>query len=332
MRAPFVGFTLLVLASVGSLAAQVRGTVVDEQHRPLADAVVDLWSGTARLSREVTGADGTFRFDHVDGAERLLVRRIGSLATTVVLLPGRSTQEVVLVAAPVTVEPIDVDGGKCDRRTARAAEALWRRTADRYRPPDDSTRFGTVLKVSQERLPFTQVGRPLLDSTGYGVTRLAGYMWEPRMSAGFRTSAPFRVRDPLNVGDLLGLGPTWHAFWVAPEFIRAMDLSLVDDQTIRFCPKDRKHPALRGEMKVGEDGGILWVRWRHTMPTFDPEAGGTVQFIAPAADSSWPLMPSEQTIWQSLTSGNASQGTTEYKLWLSAGSDSAIKALVGHGL
>lgn len=332
MRCKAALLSAALLAGAARVGAQVRGTVVDEQHHPLEGAMVDVWTGTARLARQISGADGAFRFDHVDSAERLLIRRIGSLATTVALVPGRSTYEVMLIATPVTVEGIDVNGGGCDRRSARAAEALWRRTADHYRLPADSTRFGTVLKISQGRLPFAEVGRPVIDSTGYGVTGAAGFMWSPRMRAGFRAPAPFRVRDPLNWTDLFGLGPTWHAFWVAPEFLQVMDLALADEQTIRFCPKDRKHPALRGEMMVGEDGGLLWVRWRNTMPTFDPQAGGSVQFIAPAADSSWPLMPSEETVWQSLTSGNASQATTEYRLWISAGSDSAIKAFVGHRL
>ena len=305
---------ILLFGMVGRATAQVRGTVVDSAGHPLADAVVDLWTPTARVGRVVTGASGQFSFPTTPGARRLAVRRVGSAPSRVDLDHGDSAVVVTLAQAPVMLEAIRVDGG-CTNKEDRTAVAMWRRAAMMYRLLPDSLWISAALKFSAERLPREEVGRPSTDSTGYGWT--GGSLIttnESELEAEVRKFG-WPAPDPETFASN---GRIWGAtvqYLVTPAFLREERFTQVDESTIRFCPRSRHLPWAEGEIKFADDGSLLWARWRYETPRYDPTTGHLVIFIAPAPDSSLPLLPSTDLLWQERTSGISAQRTIDFREW-----------------
>ena len=305
---------ILLFGMVGRATAQVRGTVVDAAGRPLADAVVDLWSPTARVGRAVTGASGQFSFPATPGARRLAVRRVGSAPSRVELAVGDSAVVVTLAQAPVMLEAIRVDGG-CTNKEDRTAVAMWRRAAAMYHLLPESLYVASEVKLDFERLPVSQVGRPSADSASYGWTVFGRSGWLLKELTAHLRNAGWPAPDPEGAWSREPVRGAYMQYFVSEDFPAAFRLTRSDESTLRFCPRDHHLPWVDGEMKLAEDGSLLWAEWRYGAQRYDPGTGSLAIFLAPAADSALPLLPSVELLWQERTSGMAAQRTRDYREW-----------------
>jgi hypothetical protein len=303
---------IVVLCIAVRAAAQVRGVVTDEAGRPLSDAVVDLWTQTTRVGRATTGAEGQFRF--VGGAaSRIVVRRIGSLSLVLPLGASDSVLTIHLVPAPVEVAAIEVSGA-CSNKGDRAARQRWETAAAWYRPLADTLWVEATFKGEPSRVRKEEAERPDIDSTGYGN---AGYRnlaieSDEAAIARFGYPAPDPERDEVFSSSLV---PAELQHLVNPAFGRRVRFTTLDEQRIRFCPRDRRHPWIEGEFKLGDDGSILWARWRYGSKVQGWETGGVATFLPPAADRSMPLLTSTFLIWQERTSGIVARWAAEFSAW-----------------
>ena len=305
---------ILLFVFAVPLAAQVHGVVVDPAGHPLADVSVDLWSSSTRLARALTGPSGQFAFAAFPDARSIAARRVGSLPARVGLHEAQQDLRIVLAPAPLLVESIRVDGGSTDRED-KAAVGRWRQVARRYRLLPDSLYLSSEVKLASERLPREQVGRPSLDSAGYGWTAFGHSTFLFRDMAARLQNAGWPAPDPESSWSS---EPMWGAgmqYLVSEAFLAAYRLTMIDESTVRFCPRERRKPWVDGEARIGEDGGLLWARWRYGDPRFDPGTGSLAIFLAPAVDSSLPLLPSVELLWQERTSGMAAQRTRDYREW-----------------
>lgn len=303
---------IFILGFAVPAVAQVRGTVVDETGHPLADAVVDLWTPTTRVGRVVTGPEGRFRFDAINES-RIVVRRIGSRGLVQPLGPGDSILALHLSSAPIEMTPIEVSG-RCTAREDRAARQRWERAASLYRPLPDTLWLEATFKGEHTRLPRDEAERPDLDSTGYGFDgyrHLAIEVGEAAIGlSGY--PAPDPDGDEVFVSFLT---PAELQHLVDPLFGRRVRFTTLDDQRIRFCPRDRQLPWIEGEFKLAEDGSILWSRWRYGSKSPWWETGGVATFLAPSEDRSSPLLTSTFLIWQERGSGMVARWAAEFSAW-----------------
>jgi hypothetical protein len=293
--------------------AQVRGVVVDSAGRPLADAVVDLWTATVRVGRLVTTASGRFEFPAIDGAGRLVVRRIGSRPEQRDVVPGGGELTIQLGGVLPELEPLVVDAG-CGRREDREARAAWERAARWYRELPDSLWLSSEAKMSVERIPRGEVGRPGVDSTGYGWSGFKGIARFGRESAIARSGYP--APDPeRNEIFAAGLTHGQAQHFVSAAFGDRVRFTLAAPDRIRFCPSRKSSPWIVGEMVLAEDGSLLWVWWRYGAPKEISATGGVATFVAPSFAHDLPLLPSSSVIWQERPSGMASQRSFEFREW-----------------
>lgn len=302
----------LVCASAPSAAAQIRGVVVDDAGRPLADAVIDLWTPTTRVGRVVTGPEGRFRCD-VGNVSRIVVRRIGSRSLVLPLEPGDSLLTIRLPLAPVELASIEVSGA-CGGREDRAARRRWETAAAWYRPLPDTLWLEATFKGEYSRVRKEEAERPDIDSTGYGnagYRNLAIEVYETAIARfGYHALDP--ERDEAFSSSLF---PAELQHLMNPAFGRRVRFTTLDEQRIRFCPRDHKHPWIEGEFKLAEDGSVLWARWRYGAKVPGWETGGVATFLAPAADRSMPLLTSTFLTWQERTSGMVARWAAEYSSW-----------------
>lgn len=310
--------SLVVLLAVVSLlpqllAAQVRGVVVDSTGRPLPDAVVDLWTSSLRVGRAVTGPSGRFVFDSLRGGTRVMARRIGSGSVVRAIGPADSVLTLILLAAPVEVAEVEVSGA-CGTREDRDARARWANAARWYHALPDSLWLDASFKAEHTRLLAVDAERPGLDSTGYG---WAGYrgMATAMAEAGIERSgypAPDPERDEVVGGSLL---PAELHLLVSGFFGARVRFTTLDDDRIRFCPRDRRLPWIEGEFKLAEDGSLLWARWRYGSHVEGWATGAVATFLPPAVDRSMPLQTATFLAWQERGSGLVARWSVEYREW-----------------
>lgn len=296
------------------LTGQVHGTVVDPAGHPLADAVVDLWTPTARVGRVVTSTSGRFAFDSLRGGNRLVARRIGSLS--LVRPVGATEPGLTLTLLPAQVELAAIEvTGKCTSREDAAARRAWARAAAWYRPLPDSLWLASWFKAEGTRVPADEAERPDIDSMGYG---LAGY--RALAVSTYETSivrsgypAPDPARDEVVSGSLV---PAELQHLVSPFFGARVRFTLLEDDRVRFCPRDHRHPWIEGEFKLAEDGSLLWARWKYGSNVEGWGTGAVATFLAPAADRGMPLLTSTFLTWQERGSGMVARWAVEFREWL----------------
>jgi hypothetical protein len=102
---------------------------------------------------------------------------------------------------------------------------------------------------------------------------------------------------------------------VNPLFGRRVRFTTLDEQRIRFCARDHRHPWIEGEFKLADDGSILWARWRYGAKVPGWETGGVATFLSPAADRSMPLLTATFLTWQERGSGMVARWGAEYSTW-----------------
>jgi hypothetical protein len=286
--------------------------VTDEAGRPLSDAVVDLWTPTTRIGRVVTGPDGLFRSDATN-ASRIVVRRIGSRSLVLPVMPGDSVLAVHLSLAPVEMASINVSGA-CGGREDRAARRRWESAAAWYHPLADTLWVEATFKGESSRVRQEEAERPDIDSTGYGIAGYRHWAIEGQEAAigqlGY--SAPDPERDELFSRSLT---PAELQHFVNPLFGRRVRFTMLDEQRVRFCPRDRRQPWIEGEFKLAEDGSILWARWRYGAKVPGVETGGVATFLSPAADRSMPLLTATFLTWQERPNGMVARRAAEYSAW-----------------
>lgn len=309
---PFL-FMLLLFVTGRPVSAQVRGLVVDSVGRPLADAVVDLWVATVRVGRVVTPGTGRFEFPQPAGPGRLVVRRIGSRAEQRDVVPSGPELWIVLSGVIPEMEPIVVDQG-CGRREDKSARAAWERASSWYRELPDSLWLSSELKFSLERVARAEVGRPVIDSTGFGWGGYRGLARSPGEATIARSGYP--APDP-EQNEILAGGLTRDdaQHFVTPAFGARVRFRDVEPGRIRFCPRRTDLPWIYGEMSLAEDGSLLAIWWRYGSTREIPATGGVATFVAPSPTRELPLLPSGVLVWQERPSGMAAQRSFEYKEW-----------------
>jgi len=306
-------FMLLLLVAGRPLEAQVRGVVVDSAGRPLADAVVDLWVAAVRVGRVVTPGTGRFDFPQPAGPGRLVVRRIGSRVEQRDVVPGGPELRIQLRVVTPEMEPIVVDQG-CGRREDKTARAAWERATAWYRELPDSLWPSAEFRMSTERVPRNEVGRPVVDSNAYGWGGYRGMMRGIDEARIARNGYP--AADPERGTVISGeLTPSGVQHFMAPAFGARFRFTDAGPARIRFCPSETKAPWISGEMIVADDGSLLWMWWRFGSPGEIPATGGVVTFVAPAGARDLPLLPSSAVLWQERPSGMAAQRSFEFKEW-----------------
>lgn len=312
-RGALFATVLLAVLPPRPLSAQIRGTVVDEQHHPLGDAVVDLWSPTARLGRVITGPSGAFQFAADPTATRLLVRRIGASPSQRALGAGAGPVEVILAAAPITLPPIRVSGA-CTGREDRSAREAWESAARWYREILDTFVIETTFKTTHERLLLTEVGRPVIDSTGYGQAGHTAYA--RRLGEARLKEVGYPAPDPESSEVFTSsMTPSELQHFVSPGFGDRVRFTALEDGRIRFCPKRRDHPWIEGVMAFAEDSSVLWIKWTYGARSEGWATGGLATFASPATDRSVPLVPTSFVLWQERGSGMAAQWSAEFREW-----------------
>jgi hypothetical protein len=311
---PFLRLLVTSALVLGApVEAQVRGVVVDSAGRPLAEAVVDLWVATVRAGRVVTTGTGRFEFPAIDGAGRLVVRRIGSQPEQRDVPPGGTELRIQVSGVMPELEPLVVDAG-CSRREDRGARATWERAAAWYRELPDSLWLSSYFKMSVERVQGDEVGRPVIDSTAYGWGGYQGMMRRNIESRIDRSGYP--LSDPeLNSAVTDGLSPWGLQHFASSEFGRRVRFTVAGPGRIRFCPRETKASWISGEMLFADDGSFLWIWWRFGSPREIPATGGVATFVAPSTAHEFPLMPSSFLLWQERPNGTAAQRSFEFRGW-----------------
>ena len=273
----------------GIAPAQFRGTVRDDSGKPVAGALVELWSPTQRLGGAVSAADGGFAFEPsvTRDAAALLVRAVGygMLRTSVTV--GDTAVSLRLSLLTSQVAPLVVTGSRraCDNRDEPAARDLWHAAAQRY-----DLRFTwaveDTVRIVASRVPFERLG--VVDTAAWTLGMLG---W----SGDFFRLQTARIKDHGYAVRSRGLVQAWYDSWdyaalesnLAPHFVdslfgRMHRLSVRQTgplgTEVRFCPRRRDTPHIDGTMLIGPDTSLVKAEWHFYTPEPDEYAGGEVAF------------------------------------------------------
>lgn len=331
---------VIVAAVLGAprVGAQIAGHVVSLGGEPVPSARVELWSPTARVAQQVTGADGAFRFipAQTGTAVAILVRRIG-FSPLRVPIPVES-QDLVLRLKPLaqTLAEVTVTAAEdlCPNVESADARAMWTRLQQRYDAGDGLSRGTTTLQFNG-RISKDSIGEPdrsrlfrgdrATSATGIAYFQLEivrlGYVWPSPASGG----------DPdYGIWTYPVLDADYVQHFVEPMFAQRHAFSVMrdaDEETqLVFCPIDRKRSGLEGALRIAPDGSPVSVRWRFYNPEKQAEdAGGEVTFAPRDERAAHPiLLAASGVFWRKLKHGDYWERWEEFDAWKVEPGDSML--------
>jgi hypothetical protein len=303
----------LCLALVGTpAAAQIRGAVVDQSERPVAGALVELWSNSQRTAG--AQADNQGRFEIPSGPAELplilTVRRLGLVTQTVQLGSRDTTLRITMDVQPVTLRPVTVEasaGRLCPRADEAQARQLWDQMRRRYWQPGRDSVFvlgflETRSGIGEKRDVFDpRTGRARTGWTTGGLVEahpelmaLSGYALSASGGAGDRTAFwDYRALDDGSMQDFTGA-----------YFGSAHTFSIVSqgpEQTIlAFCPRERLRGTgqVQGTLVLRPDTTLSLARWAFQTPNPREDAGGEASYFLPDPALGRALLARETAFWR----------------------------------
>lgn len=294
---------------------QVAGTVIDQGKQPVAEAIVELWSPTARLAVTRTDRVGRFRFVAAPSEEPLhvIVRTVGFAPRRIAVVPGDTLLSVELWPVTVAVEPLTVAAPArlCPAREEAEARALWEAVRRRYVPPTAQSWWAEAV-VGRGLSPASEVG--LVDRLQQGKGRVgARESWFQRSQTEIARSG-YAVRNKGRETDRDGpwvyarLESTLAGHFATTEFSEFHTFSALatgrNATELRFCSKRQGRPELEGLITVTADTTLLQIEWRFL--TVDPSeiAGGEIVVLAPKDPvGPSPLLPASGFYWRKVAGG-----------------------------
>jgi hypothetical protein len=321
---------LVTLVSFGpQLRAQVIGQVL-AGGAPLGDATVELWSKDQVLARRVTDASGHFRFQALeDRARAILVRRIGFTPNRIDIHPGEFELQVTLVPIPHVLDPVAVTASKplCPNRENPKARELWSRSTALYLSAAADT-LGRWTFMTGLSGVTTAAEMGMLDSA----RMWRGDRWRNRDALrrervfipahGFAWPLANHIREDYGMWEYPQLDSDHADIFGDPLFGDRHQLSFLesdpDQNTIVYCPLDRKAAALIGSMLISTTAGLISANWTYFNPARNAElAGGEVMFVppAPTGEPTLPLLAASGWFWRKLRSGAFWRRWQSYDQW-----------------
>jgi len=316
---------LLVALTVSprSIIAQLRGEVVEPSGAPVEGALVELWSGTARLAGQITASEGAFSFPvHVVApATSVLVRGVG-YAPTRMRLGHAENIRITLLPIATPIRPLTVTGGTvCPRREDPTARGLWEALRDRYATVGPSKAYWSEMKVQAGRMAAARLGEIdtlRLEPGLIGGSRRYYEIWHRRIADSGYARSYSGLRIPrYDLWEYAALESILARHFVDSLFGALHTLSLEPERqgSIVFCPRDRTRPSVEGYLEVDADTLLTAATWRFRTPPPIEEAGGEVFFARPALpDPPTPLFPTAGRFWRKLVV-DYYQEWREYRKW-----------------
>jgi len=338
----FAAALLFVIAPTAA-RAQLSGTVVAENGRPLAGVALELWAGTVRLATMSTGPEGTFTIrdarDTLGGDRILTARKIGFRPLSRIVARNARPITVTLAKLSSTLDEVTVHAtpaptrDPCARRPTAQASTIFARAAAYYR--DDTRWLDRIARYVHVVRPTHLADRDVILGVAQrgGWTRNAGLYDGPSagnttavprsLSPEQRLALPFPVPERSSAWHRGIVGWTYPRFyeWNAPSFVSrafidSMPKAVVSNGragiVLAFCPADRRIPYTSGEIQLGADSTIVAIRWHFTIAKPGEETGGVAIFAAPESKAvKAHLLPTNALTWTKLPNSDRFE-TTEY--------------------
>jgi len=302
--------TLLVATPAPS---QVIGVVADSSGRPIAGAMVQLWSATERLAAINTDSRGRFAFDSVTAvrATLLVFRAIGYRPTEAVTSGRRASLSVVMQTISVTLSPIEVRSGSraCLDHEDHDARQLWNVLRKRYERSGDSGVLATRMRLYQGVVAESLLG--VLDSAALvrgqrGATEGARALWRRQIGKEGYARRVGQPADQKGRWEYVPLESDYVRHFVEPLFGArhrfAWSPRPDGGASLSFCPTSTRHPEIAGELELSDDTALIAVNWIFVIPEGGSPAGGRVSFAKPFE---WPsaLLPIDGVRWRRTVDG-----------------------------
>lgn len=320
---------LLLVAVSGQATAQIVGSV-SSAGVPLADVTIEIWSKDHVLARQVTSADGRFRFAPPDSsAKAILFRRLGFVPTRRSLRRGPITLDLTLELLSLQLEAVIINSVSepCPQADDAVARRVWTRASARYLA-DSADTFGrwTYMTGAAGLMTSDDSDRP--DSTKLW----RGERWRNHdalqrdrvMIPKFGFAWPTRSHSLDDYGDWEYPALTSdHADIFSDRLFGDSHLFAVtridsEISSIRFCPRSARIAGLKGTLVVSTETGFVRASWTIANPARNAErAGGDVVFV-PAASTTeqrLPLLAATGQFWRQLRSGAIWRRWQSYDKW-----------------
>ena len=305
--------------------AQVAGTIVDSQGRPIPRVLVELWSPQERLAAQPTTALGRFSFnaDVASRATALLARRVSYAALRIPLQPPDSTLRLELLQLPLPLArtAVAATSTMCPAPDSRPARDLWELVRERYDAGAVVGRWADFLvdsrRVRAESLGVIDTMRLGIGQSGVSRRFLDGWSRHIRDSGYARPYGGMVRRF-----DRWEYPPLWSL--LAAHFAAALfgelhtfatDTTLRGEVVLRFCPRQLSRPRIHGALVLGRDTTMVRASWRFSTAEPSEDAGGEVIFAPPdLRRSRYALLPISGFYWRKLVF-DFYQEWTEYRAW-----------------
>lgn len=319
--------------------AQLSGRIVDEDQRPIGQAVIVLWRGTREVSRAPVTEQGVFTLSpaQVSEADALVARAIGYRASTFAIgqLSDRSLR-IQLSRLPSFLTPVTVSSSiiECDQPDDANARRVWERMSQRYLPEPKGTgllaqirsRTGLTIAddigvIDEENLPT--FGGWFLDSSLVN-NAISNVDDENVYARSRRKGAPSEYfGQQYDAWYYANFHHVYQSHFIAPAFARRhrLLLAVLPDGGMRigFCGRDRKKPYLRGTLSLTSDTALTVAEWEFVTPPPREFARGFVEYVRhPGSAARVALIPSRSLFWRRAAVGGGLywQDARVYSSWL----------------
>lgn len=311
----------------------MTGILQDPAGRPVAEAIVELWSPTERLAVTATSPSGRFQFGLRERAVGLWIRRIGYRAKRYDL--GGTTSDLALVLQPLALELTDLSLNSqplCPHPEEPEARALVLSMAERYSHGLDTLGISTWSWFADARVKAP--GLELFDTTTMGVahtgTSGAGRRYQNRLLQGYGYALPGNggMGEAVGRWDYMRLDGALAAHFGDSLFTIRHRFYFIDRESdprrVGFCPLTRGGTAIEGILELTASNRLTRATWFYRTAKPVEEAGGEATFAPTGEHSEAPqyLLPVTGLFWRRLSPTSFYQRWQKYDGWSVSFTDS----------
>jgi hypothetical protein len=327
-RCLFIAAVALAVCSC-SLAAQVRGTVVDSGGAPVSAAKVEVWSSLRRTAGTTTDVSGRFSLGvpEVSGATGLVVSRVGYQTRAVPLTSADTTLRVQLQAEPVMLAGITSATEPripCPNREDPRARALWEAVRERYPAVPDTVVFHSLGTIRSRQLDRSSIG-DFGDDRGRrqwtAATNDAWPVWRRLIgSSGYAMPQTQSVQPRYAYWRYVPLEDGFSQHFVEEQFGALHTLSIASSSggytTLAFCPRPgSRRVEVSGTLTVSPEGFLVRGAWRYRTPSPREDAGVELDFVPPLATRHSLLLVQSYLFWRRVQPRQYYVEAVEYEEW-----------------